>query len=286
MSNDNDSGFGRTFTHVRAIAFDAAPLPTPEIRALARIDIEVHANAVAYCPPTARRFATLTDERTARFVPCTPAILAQTIWTENVPAALIGWGAATWDIFCPAFTRGIPRIDLLKIARLAWPDEDVRDPVALATRTGFRRPPAEVGQTVARRTADRVQAIADLFGAVVTLVGDGMIARVVALDNHGTQPPPTAAFGKLRGDARLEALVRLSAEPMAPYGYLPGPWDDASVWFAMASEDLAWLASATSGDDGFDFYAGDEARAELARRQARDAALLRPRSLLRQPSPD
>ena len=91
----------------------------------------------------------------------------------------------------------------------------------------------------------------------------------------------------MRGDARLEALVRLSAEPMAPHGTLPGPWDDASVWFAMASEDLAWLASAKSGDDGFDFYAGDEARAELARRQeARDAALLRPRSLLRQPSPD
>ena len=279
-----DSGFGRMTTHVRVVAYDATEMPSPEIRALARVDVEVHEHAVGYCPPVSRRFATLADTTSAKFVTCSPATLCQTIWNPRAPAALVGWGSATWDVFVPAFTRFIPRIDILKIARLAWPDDHVADPVALATRAGFRRPPAVVGQSVARNVADRAQAIADLFGAVVTLVDDSMVERAAKLDSNDVLPAPDSALGDLRGDARLVALIRLSAEPMPPLGPLPGPWDDDRVWFGIAGEDLAWIAGPQNSDS--DDYAREAARVELDRRAAREAALLRPRSLLRQPAQD
>jgi len=72
---------------------------------------------------------------------------------------------------------------------------------------------------------------------------------------------------------------------MRPTGDLPSPWDDPSIWYALSGEDLDWFAGAVQGEDGFDEYARDEARVELARRRKRDAALLRPR-LLRQPTRD
>ena len=285
MIDDTEPGLGRVFTHVRAIAVDAAPLSTPEIRALARIDIEVHPQAVAYGPPAARRFATAADERTATLGPCTPAILAQTVWTSQVPAALVCWGAENWDVFSPVITRGVARIDVSKIARLVWPGEYVRDPELLATKTGFRRSPALVGQSDAHALGSRVQAIADLFCAAISLVGDDLIARAVALGGDSPQPLFHTIFGELSGDARLQAAVQLSALPMRPTGDLPSPWDDPSIWYALSGEDLDWFAGAVRGEDGFDEYARDEARVELDRRRKRDAALLRPR-LLRQPTPD
>jgi hypothetical protein len=285
MNDDTELGLRRVFTHVRAIAVDAAPLSTPEIRALARIDIEVHPEAVAYGAPVARRFATAADERTATLVPCTMAILAQTVWTERVPAALVCWGAETWDVFSPVITRGVARIDMAKIARLVWPGEYVIDPEILATRTGFRRPPALVGRSDAHALGTRVQAIADLFCAAISLVADGLITRAAALINYDPQPVLDAVLGELSGDVRLQAAVQLSAVPMRPTGDLPSPWDDPSIWFGMSGENLDWFASATRGEAGFDEYARDEARVELARRRARDAALLRPR-LLRQPARD
>jgi hypothetical protein len=285
MIDEVEPGFGRMFTHVRVVAADTAPLSTPEIRALARMDVEVHPNATSYCSPVARRFATLADERSASLVPCTVAIVAQTVWTPQVPAALVCWGAETWDVFTPAITRGIARIDMRKIARLVWQNEYVRNPELLAARTGFRRQPALVGRSDSHAIASQVAAIADLFGAVVCLVADDLIARAAMLIDEDTRPRLDAILGGLAGDARLEALVRLSTLPMRPAGELPSPWDDAPTLFAMSEEDLAWFAGAVRGEDGYDEYARDEARLEIARRRARDAALLRPR-LLRQPARD
>jgi hypothetical protein len=285
MIDELKPGIDRMFTHVRVVAADTAPLSTPQIRALARLDVEVHAHAVSHCSPVARRFATLADERSETLAPCTIAIIAQEVWTPQVPAALVCWGAETWDVFTPAITRGVARIDMCKIARLVWRDEYVRDPEMLATRTGFRRQPALVGRSDAHAIASRVAAIADLFGAVVSLVSDDLIARAAMLVDEDTRPFLNAVLGELSGDTRLEALVRLSTVPLRPAGELPSPWDDPPGWFAMSGEDLAWFAGAVRGEDGYDEYARDEARLEIARRRERDAALLRPR-LLRQPTRD
>ena len=270
---------------VRVLAFNAAPLPTPEIRALARIDVAMCRDASAYCTPDVWRFATLAEEPTEAASPCTPLNLARAVWGWSRPAALVAWGAATWDLFGVAFTCAIPRIDMCKIARLLWSDDDARSPVRLARRMGFLPLPTELEGGVVRDTAEAAQAFADLFCIVVTGAGNDIIRRAAVLDALHPRSSPGrqvhAMLGALRGDARLEALICLSAAPMPPLGDLPGPWDDEAIWFAMSGEDLRWYANTLPGMERHDSYAQGEARAELARRAAHELDLLRPRHLSR-----
>jgi hypothetical protein len=276
-----EPGLGPMTTHVRVIALDATQMPTPEIRALARADVEVHDRSVSAFPPVARRFATLTDTVDGDMMTCTPATLCQTIWSP-APAVLVSWGPELWDAAGITLTRCIPKIDMAKVARRLWPDDDNTDPVPLAVRAGFRYP-TEASESVTRRLATRTQAIVDLLGATVTLLGEEIVALAAGLD--GGDPPAASdvVLGDLRGDPRLWALIRLSAEPMQPVAArLLGPWDEPRCWFAVAGEHLIWLADPERNSDS---YTCDAAREELARRADRDAAMLQPRHPLRHPAP-
>ena len=270
---------------VRVLAYDAAPLPTPEIRVLARVDIAMHPNASAYCTPEVWPFATLAEEDAEIASPCTPLHLARAVWGGGRPTALLAWGAATWDVFGIAFTRGIPRIDMRKIIRLLWSDGDAGSPVRLARSMGLNALPTELEGGIVRATAEAAQAVADLFGIVVTGAAHDIIRRAAALDARQPRVSPGrqvhALLDEVRQDARLAALIQLSAAPMPPLGDPPGPWDDESIWYAMSSEDLRWYADALLGAERFDSYAQAGARAELARREACQLDLLRPRHLPR-----
>jgi hypothetical protein len=276
-----DPGFGPMTTHVRVIAFDATQMPTPEIRALARADIEIHDRSVSAFPPVARRFATLTDTVGGDMMTCTPATLCQTIWTP-APAVLVSWGPELWDVIGMTFTRCIPKIDMAKVARKLWPDDDNADPVPMAVGAGFSYP-ADAGRSVTARLATRAQAIVDLLGATVTLLSDEIVALAAALDGDDPSGASDAVLGDLRSDPRLWALIRLSAQPMLPVAArLLGPWDDPRCWFAVAGEHLVWLADREKNGDP---YTLEASREELARRADRHAAMLQPRHPLRHPAP-
>ncbi len=270
--NDHD----QWFTSVRAIAFEATTAPTPEIRGLARVDFGVGVDGCARFEVASRRFATIADETTRKLTVCTPATVAQTIWAPHPPDAIAVYGAATWDWFPPLVTRGIARIDMAKVARVVWPGAPSFDLVPLINwvRTDYagQVPPAS-GHL---RLAWVAEAIANLTMAAAMVAGESTIRHAERLG----QPAGSSlddAFEGMRSDPRLQAFVTISATPTAPAKSLPGPWDDEHEWFGVAAEDLSWVvASATATD-----CMREAAAAELARRAARDAALLMPRMLLR-----
>lgn len=76
----HDDGTPRPSTHVRVVACHPKAMPSPEIRALARLDLSIDDEDVHRTAPVMRRFGTIADEgHTLRT--CTPMLVTQTIWT-------------------------------------------------------------------------------------------------------------------------------------------------------------------------------------------------------------
>ena len=266
-------------THIRVVAVDATCMPSPEIRGLARMDLGVGAQACAYDEPVARRFATAADTPTRKLTACTPPILAATLWTPHPPDAVAVFGAAAWDVFPPAVSLGIARIDMCKVARVVWPGAPSSDLISLI---GYVRPDLASATCPAgghQRLLWEVRAIANLVMAAAMVAGEVTIRHAEALGLPATSQLDEA-FEGMRGDRALQAFATITSAPMAPGMCLPAPWDDPRGWFVVASEDLQWLANSETTSD----YTREAAEAEIARRAKRDADLVRPRMLLRRTS--
>lgn len=288
MTKDFEERDQRWVTHVRALAHDVTTMPSPEVRALARIDLFVDHQTIVKHLPVARTFATATDERRPDLITCTPATLAATVWVPCPPAVLVGYGAAVWDWFTPALTRGVARVDMGKIVRLLWPDGPTHDVMRMADYVQSAGRPRIKNGGAADRLAEQVQAIADILATALLVAGEQLIT--LAAESAATDTPRLGdrlgdmladTFGGMAGDPRLEAMVRLSVPPMAPLARAPAPWDEVEAWFTLAAEELAWIAADQRASD----YERDTAATELARRRTRDEALLQPRSLLRRLGP-
>lgn len=263
-------------THVRVVAHEVTTMPSPEVRALARIDLFVDDHIIVKRVPAARRFATATDEDQQGLIICTPATLASTVWVPGPPAVLVGYGSAVWDWLTPALTGGVARVDMSKIVRLVWPDGPTHDLFRMADYVQSGGPDRVKVGSVVDRLKEQVQAVANILSAAVVVAGATLIELAAARATN-TGPGLGDVFGSMAGDPRLEAMVQLSSLPMAPLARPPAPWDDAEAWFPLPAEELAWIAA----DQGASDYERDTAWAELARRKARDEALLQPRPLLR-----
>jgi hypothetical protein len=236
----------------------------------------VDRHAVAKFRPVARRFATVADEHRRGLITCTPATLAGTIWVPRPPAVLVSYGSAIWDYLTPALTRGVARIDVSKIARLLWPEGPVHDPMRLVHWVQSGGPAWVPTGSDADDLAHQAQAVADILSAIL-LVSSETVIEMAAARSPSTSPALGDTFGRMTGDPRLEAMVRLSVAPMPPLGAVPAPWDEPEAWFTLASDELAWVASDCHASD----YERETAAAELTRRAARDEALCQPRPLLR-----
>jgi hypothetical protein len=266
----------RWVTHVRVVAHDVTTMPSPEVRALARADLFVDRHLIVKHTPVARTFATATDERRRGLIACTPATLAATVWVPRPPGILVGYGAAVWDWFTPALTRGVGRVDMGKISRLLWPEGPTRDVMRMADYVQSGGPARTETGSAADRLAGQVQAVADIMSTALLVAGDQLVGLAAAAASTDT-PGLGDTLGSMAGDPRLQAMVQLSAAPMAPLAPVPAPWDEAENWFALGAEELAWIATDQRASD----YERDAAAAEMARRKVRDEALLKPRSLLR-----
>ena len=267
-------------TDVRIVVHDATAMPSPEVRALARLNMFVSCNAIAKFSPVARRFATMADEHRRGLTTCTPTTLSATIWVPRPPAVLCSYGSAIWDYLTPALTRGVARIDMAKIARMIWTEGPTHDPLRMADFVQTGGPAWVSTGSDADSLARQAQAVADMM-SVALLVSGELLIELAAARSPSSSPTLDDAFGGMSGDPRLEAMVRLSEVPMPPLRAVPAPWDELDAWFALASDELAWVASDANASD----YERETAAAELARRIARDEALLRPRPLLRSPGP-
>lgn len=132
MTKNNNAQDLRWVTHVRAVAHDVTSMPTPEVRALALINLVVDTQGIIRQAPVVHSFATAADEYRGGMIMCTPAVLASAIWAPRPPAVLVGYGGSVWDCLTPALTRGVARVDMSKVARLVWPDGPAHNPVQMA----------------------------------------------------------------------------------------------------------------------------------------------------------
>lgn len=281
MTIENNTQDPRWVTHVRAVVHDVTMMPSPEIRAIARLDMFVDAGSVVRHLPMVRCFATMVDEGAAGLMTCTPVSLASTIWSPRPPAILVGYGSALWEVFTPAFVRGIARVDLSKVARLIWPEGPAHDILKMADYVVSGCPRRVCDGSLADRLASQAQAVADIFSTAV-LVGADRLAELTAASRGNKVQGFGDILGGMGGDPRLAAMVQVSAAPMPPLDQPPGPWENPEAWFGLSSEELEWIAANRHASE----YEREAAIAELARREARDEAQLQPRSLLRSQSTD
>ncbi len=276
MTKNENAQDLRWVTHVRAMTHDVTAMPTPEVRALALVNLVVDTHGIIKQEPMVQSFATAADEHRRGMITCTPAVLASAIWEPRPPAVLVGYGGAVWDFLTPALTRGVARVDMSKVARLVWPDGPAHNPMQMAEYVVSGMPHRTCDGSPADRLYGEVQALADILSTALLVAGDmltELATRHAMIDKVGLSD----TLGSMAGDPRLEAMVRLSALQMPPLVPIPGPWDNAEAWFTLAGEDLAYIAF----DHHATKYERNFASVELARRKARDEALLQPRSLLR-----
>ena len=267
MTNDNIKQALRCVTHVRAIVPDVTATPDPEVRAIARVDMFVNTRSVVKHLPATRVFCTTADEPTFGLAACTPVSLASTICLPRPPEILLGYDSSTWDLFTPALTRNILRIDMGKVARLLWPEGPAYDLLKMADYVVYDCPERVCDGDKADRLTVQVQALADIFSAAV-LTAEERLAELTAAKARSKAQGLGITSRSKPGDPRLAAMTLLSAKAMPPLNRIPDPWDGAEGWFNLANEDLAWIAV----DRQATRWERDSAVAELERRKVRDEA--------------
>ena len=252
-------GDGRASVLIRVLALDAEP-GGGEVHGLAQIDIGLTETGVSLASPESWRSVTSAAVDLGSLADA--GMLRDLVRDRPVPDAVAAFGSLAWDSLTPEVIGDIPPIDVRKVVRAAWPDLPpglTADPVGLL---------ASVGGTpaMAATVPQPDLTLAGVAEAAAMLLGMALISATVRWrPAHLAWFAAPSLYGPETGVRdRVATLVRLSARPLSPPPWPPGPWDDPGAWREVSGEELRRIvADHTESDESV-----ANAKAELARRGA------------------
>ena len=263
---------------LRVVAATTDRTAAAPVRELARLDLILTGEGVEAGPPVTKLFEPHGYHGTGPL--CTPIHVAQAVWGNWAPDALVAHNVPRAQMVFGAAVPGLSWIDTYRVARQAWPDvNDLRLEPLLAQRelmgTAWECP--GFGQLSPAGREVRMCAV-----LAASMLSDSAVQALPA--------PPCPAGLDLRPvlgphamDPRLYRLMHLSQAEVEPLETPPGPWDADEAWWAVPASDLRWHAAAARPAS----WTRTAAAAELRRREQvqESSGDCSPRILLRRPDP-